>query len=91
VTRTAGNDAGGDKFEHTRHERRRRRIDDQPHARGARHVLRVPEQPEAGNIGCRVRARREHRLGGAVVECRHRSDRLIEFFGRDRIALASRR
>jgi len=80
-----------DQLENALHERHRRRIEDQPHARGARHVFRVPEQPETGDIRCRVRARGEHRLGGAVVERRHRSNRFIEFFGCDRTALAGRR
>ena len=45
------------------------------HAAGERQLVQVPEQPEAGHVGHRARARRESARGRVAVERRHHAPR----------------
>ena len=49
-----------------------------PNVASRRHLVGVPEQPEARHIGDRIRAERPQSVGGRAIERAHRDDRCIE-------------
>ena len=65
-------------LERAREERQRGRVELDPHAAPLRHLVRVAEQAEAGDVGDRVRRERPQHVGGLPVQRGHRRGRRLQ-------------
>ena len=71
-------DAGLGQLERGGEGRQRRGVELDPDAAARGHLVRMPEQPEAGHVGHRVRGERPQRIGGLAVERAHRRHGRVE-------------